>query len=81
MGVSQVQVQVDNGEWQSARLAPVPSTDTWRQWVLPWTPPKAGSYLLRVRAVDAAGTVQPAMRRDVFPSGATGQHTITVQAR
>ena len=81
VGVSRVEVQVDNGDWLAARLASVPSTDTWRQWVLPWTPPKAGSYTLRVRAVDAAGTVQPSMRADVFPSGATGLHTITVSAR
>jgi len=81
VGVSQVQVQVDKGAWQAARLAPVPTTDTWRQWVLPWTPPKSGSYTLRVRAVDAAGTVQPSTQRDVFPSGATGRHTITVRAR
>jgi DMSO/TMAO reductase YedYZ molybdopterin-dependent catalytic subunit len=81
VGVSRVEVQVDDGAWQAARLAPVPSTDTWRQWVLPWTPPRAGSYTVRVRAVDAAGTVQPPTRRDVYPSGATGLHTITVRAR
>ena len=80
VGVSRVEVQVDDGDWQAARLAPVPSTDTWRQWVLPWTPVKAGSHTLRVRAVDAAGTVQPSTRRDVYPSGATGLHTITVRA-
>jgi DMSO/TMAO reductase YedYZ molybdopterin-dependent catalytic subunit len=80
VGIARVEVQVDNGEWLSARLAPVPSVDTWRQWVLPWTPPKVGSYALRVRAVDAAGTVQSAEHRDVFPSGATGLHTITVRA-
>ena len=28
----------------------VPSTDTWRQWVLPWTPDKSGEHRLRVRA-------------------------------
>jgi DMSO/TMAO reductase YedYZ molybdopterin-dependent catalytic subunit len=80
VGVSRVEVQVDDGDWQVARLAPVPSTDTWRQWVLPWTPPKAGSYTVRVRAVDAAGTVQPSKRHGVYPSGATGLHTITLRA-
>jgi DMSO/TMAO reductase YedYZ molybdopterin-dependent catalytic subunit len=81
VGISRVEVQVDNGAWLSARLAPVPSVDTWRQWVLPWTPPKVGSYAVRVRAVDAAGTVQSAEHRDVYPSGATGYHVITVRAR
>ena len=40
VGVSKVQVQVGD-EWLDARLAPVPSTDTWRQWVVAWTPPAA----------------------------------------
>jgi DMSO/TMAO reductase YedYZ molybdopterin-dependent catalytic subunit len=80
VGVSKVEVQVDDGDWQTARLAAVPSTDTWRQWVLPWTPPRPGSYTLRVRATDAAGRVQTDQRTPVFPSGATGLHTITVRA-
>ena len=33
VGVSKVEVQVDDDPWQQAMLAPVPSTDTWRQWV------------------------------------------------
>jgi DMSO/TMAO reductase YedYZ molybdopterin-dependent catalytic subunit len=83
VGVSAVQVQAgtgSSGEWQDARLAPVPSTDTWRQWVLSWTPPRPGTYTLRVRAVDAKGKVQTAKRRPPFPAGATGLHTITVRA-
>jgi hypothetical protein len=81
VGVSKVEVQVDSGAWQEARLATVPSTDTWRQWVLAWTPPQAGTYILRVRATDASGTVQTTQAADVFPSGATGLHTISVRAR
>ena len=80
VGVSKVEVQIDDGAWQSARLATVPSTDTWRQWVLAWTPPASGTYRLRVRATDAKGRVQPQVNQPVFPSGATGWHTITVQA-
>jgi DMSO/TMAO reductase YedYZ molybdopterin-dependent catalytic subunit len=80
VGVSKVEVQVDNGPWQRARLAPVPSTDTWRQWVLPWTPAKPGNYVLRVRATDAHGTPQIEEHADPFPSGATGLQTITVHA-
>ncbi len=81
VGVSKVEVQVGDGPWQAARLAAVPSTDTWRQWVLAWTPPKPGSYRLRVRATDGRGSTQTSQQQPVFPSGATGQHTITVQAR
>lgn len=81
VGVSAVQVQVDQGQWVTARLAAVPSTDTWRQWVLPWTPPRAGAYTLRVRAIDASGTPQSSQRRPPFPGAASGLHTITVRAR
>ncbi|MEO6884953.1 MAG: molybdopterin-dependent oxidoreductase [Jatrophihabitantaceae bacterium] len=81
VGVSTVEVQVDGGPWQDARLATVPSTDTWRQWVLMWTPPSAGSYVLRVRATDASGQVQTSATADPYPSGATGLHAITVRAR
>jgi DMSO/TMAO reductase YedYZ molybdopterin-dependent catalytic subunit len=80
VGVSKVEVQVNDGPWQAARLATVPSTDTWRQWVFPWTPQKSGSYRLRVRATDAGGTVQDTQVRDVFPSGASGLHAVTVRA-
>ncbi|HEU5266954.1 MAG TPA: molybdopterin-dependent oxidoreductase, partial [Jatrophihabitans sp.] len=80
VGVAKVEVQVDDGAWQPARLATVPSTDTWRQWVLPWTPGKPGTHRLRVRATDAKGTVQSAADRDPYPAGATGWHTVTVHA-
>jgi len=81
VGVSKVEVQVDNEDWAPAMLAAVPSTDTWRQWVYLWTPQTAGSHRLQVRAYDAKGNVQDARQADPFPSGATGYHTVTVHAR
>jgi DMSO/TMAO reductase YedYZ molybdopterin-dependent catalytic subunit len=80
VGVSKVEVQVDDGPWQVATLATVPSTDTWRQWYLPWTPESSGEHKLRVRATDGHGRPQDLEPRDPFPSGATGLHTLTVQA-
>jgi DMSO/TMAO reductase YedYZ molybdopterin-dependent catalytic subunit len=80
VGVSKVEVQVNDQPWQRARLAAVPSTDTWRQWVVQWTPPRPGSYTLRVRAFDAKGRPQTPVPRNPFPAGATGYHTITVSA-
>jgi DMSO/TMAO reductase YedYZ molybdopterin-dependent catalytic subunit len=79
VGVSRVEVQVDDGAWQRAVLAAVPSTDTWRQWYLPWTPNTAGSHTLRVRATDARGRPQVTADHAPFPAGATGLHTVTVQ--
>ncbi|SDI82882.1 DMSO/TMAO reductase YedYZ, molybdopterin-dependent catalytic subunit [Frankineae bacterium MT45] len=81
VGVSKVEVQVDDSPWQSARLAGVPSVDTWRQWVYPWTVTGTGPHTLRVRATDASGKVQTSDRAEPYPSGATGLHTVTVRAR
>ncbi|SEA94427.1 molybdopterin-dependent oxidoreductase [Leifsonia sp. 21MFCrub1.1] len=77
VGVSAVQVKVDDGPWQQATLADAISADTWRQWRFAWeaTP---GAHTLRVRATDANGKVQTAAVRDVVPDGATGLHTVRV---
>jgi DMSO/TMAO reductase YedYZ molybdopterin-dependent catalytic subunit len=80
VGISKVEVQVDDGPWQVTTLATVPSSDTWRQWYLPWTPERSGKHQLRVRATDAHGRPQDTQRRNPFPSGATGLHSVTVQA-
>nr|WP_189114871.1 molybdopterin-dependent oxidoreductase [Pilimelia terevasa] len=76
-GIRAVEVQVDDGPWQAATLAPVPSTDTWVQWRYPWaaTP---GLHRLQVRATDGTGAAQTAARVSPFPDGATGWHGITV---
>ncbi|GIJ71281.1 sulfite oxidase [Virgisporangium ochraceum] len=76
-GISAVEVSVDSGQWQPARLADGPSPDTWRQWVHDWdaTP---GLHTIRVRATDGRGDVQPEARAGTFPDGATGWHTISV---
>ncbi len=76
-GVSAVQVQVVHGPWQAASLGPVPSVDTWRQWVFSW-PATAGSHVLRVRATDNAGAVQTPDEAPPEPDGATGWHTVRV---
>ncbi len=76
-GVRSVQVRVDDGPWQEARTAAVPSADTWRQWVLDWQA-TSGSHALSVRAVDGPGAVQIGEPTDAAPDGATGWHTITV---
>jgi DMSO/TMAO reductase YedYZ molybdopterin-dependent catalytic subunit len=76
-GITGVEVQVDEGPWQGARLAAEPTTDAWRQWVLEWaaTP---GSHNLRVRAKDSTGQFQVAAEAPPAPDGATGYHQIVV---
>lgn len=77
-GVHAVQVQIDDGPWQQARMGPDVSIDYWRQWWFPWqaTP---GQHRLRARCVYGAGNqVQSAERAEPFPSGASGIHEIAV---
>ncbi|ADD45533.1 molybdopterin-dependent oxidoreductase [Stackebrandtia nassauensis] len=76
-GIGAVEVRVDDGDWREAELAPVISTDTWRQWVLAWdaTP---GRHRLEVRATDESGDTQPEKRVTPFPNGATGWHSVLV---
>ena len=76
-GVEQVEVQIDDGAWQMATLAVDVSIDTWRQWLLEWTP-TPGKYTLRVRATDQTGETQTEEEAPVAPDGATGYHTISV---
>ena len=76
-GIKAVEVRVDAGPWQQARLAEEPTVDSWRQWVLPWQAVK-GSHTITVRATDDEGVVQTQTQAPAAPDGATGWHTITV---
>ncbi|MDQ4007452.1 MAG: molybdopterin-dependent oxidoreductase, partial [Actinomycetota bacterium] len=76
-GIRQVEVRVDDGPWNSARLAAVPNVDTWRQWAWAWDA-EPGEHRIAVRATDAGGYTQTPERADVVPDGATGWHTIAV---
>ena len=80
VGIRGVEVRVDDGAWQPARLGAVPGVDTWRQWAFTWdaTP---GDHRLTVRAIDATGQVQTGEEAPVAPDGATGWHSIEVSVR
>jgi hypothetical protein len=76
-GIQQVEIQVDDGAWQTGQLRVPPlSTLTWVQWRYDW-PASAGEHTLRVRATDGDGNLQIGERTGVRPDGATGYHTIT----
>jgi DMSO/TMAO reductase YedYZ molybdopterin-dependent catalytic subunit len=79
-GITKVEVRVDDGRWEEAELASVPSADTWVQWRWEWDA-KPGEHRLQVRATDKTGYSQTSERADVVPDGATGYHgvDITVQ--
>ncbi len=76
-GIDKVEVRVDGGEWNPARLSAENGIDTWRQWVWQWdaTP---GQHTLEVRATDRTGATQPSARANPFPNGATGWHSVVV---
>lgn len=76
-GISTVEVRVDGGPWQPAELATSAGPDLWRQWRWTWQA-SPGTHTIQVRAADGAGQVQPGHRMGVFPSGATGWHSVSV---
>ena len=76
-GIERVEVRVDGGAWQEARLAKVGSIDTWRQWVYEWDA-APGNHAIEVRATDGDGVIQTDARNEPFPSGATGWHNVVV---
>ncbi|MBB6436418.1 molybdopterin-dependent oxidoreductase [Streptomyces candidus] len=76
-GIARVQVRVDGGPWQDARLAAEAGRDTWRQWTWPWTA-TPGNHTLEVRATDREGDTQTERRVGTVPDGATGLHSVVV---
>ena len=76
-GVAGMEVRIDGGIWQAARLAEELSIDTWRQWVFDWDA-TSGNHLIEARATDAAGGIQSGVSKAVAPDGAEGWQVITV---
>ena len=78
-GIRAVEVSADGGgSWQPATLEEPLGRLTWVRWRLDWTPPKAGKFKISARATDGTGAVETAIRRDPFPSGATGYETLEI---
>ncbi|MEU9405815.1 sulfite oxidase [Streptomyces sp. NPDC048281] len=76
-GIAKVEIRVDDGPWQQARLAAEDTADTWRQWTFPWQATKGG-HTLTVRATDRTGAVQTETRTRTIPDGASGRHSVVV---
>ncbi len=79
-GIARVEVRVDGGPWQRARLGAAAGEDTWRQWAWAWAVRGRGAHTLEVRATDGDGQVQEQERATPFPSGSTGWHSVVVTA-
>ncbi|WP_254792923.1 molybdopterin-dependent oxidoreductase [Streptomyces sp. CC77] len=76
-GIRKVEVRVDDGPWQEARLAAPATVDTWRQWSFAWRA-DPGDHTLTVRATDGTGAVQTEQRAPIRPDGASGHHSVFV---
>lgn len=80
-GVRDVEVQIDDGDWQRATLGDSYSGDTWRLWSYDWDAQGPGLHKITVRATDNNGETQTSERADVIPDGATGWHSLTFAVR
>ena len=76
-GIEAVEVRVDQGAWNQARLAAVPDLDTWRQWVWEWDA-TSGNHMIEARATDKTGYTQTAVLAQPEPNGATGYPSVAV---
>jgi DMSO/TMAO reductase YedYZ molybdopterin-dependent catalytic subunit len=76
-GIDKVEVRVDDGGWEEARLGVEDNASTWRQWAYEWDA-SPGTHRLEVRATDRDGTVQTVERAPIAPNGSTGWHSVTV---
>lgn len=72
-GIARVEVQVDGGPWQPARLREPLSETTWVIWRYDW-PFEPGTHTLAVRCIDGEGAAQIVEPAPPQPSGATGLH-------
>ena len=76
-GIEAVEVRVDQGPWNQARLAAVPDLDTWRQWVWEWDA-TSGNHIIEARATDKTGYTQTATQAQPEPNGASGYPSVAV---
>ena len=76
-GIAAVEVRIDDGTWQAARISRPISMATWVQWAFTWTA-QSGQHSIEVRATDDTGAVQTDQVTDPAPDGARGHHRIFV---
>jgi DMSO/TMAO reductase YedYZ molybdopterin-dependent catalytic subunit len=81
--IAAVEVKIDDGPWTKAELEGSQSPYEWRIWHVEWSP-KPGEHTVTSRAIDTAGTVQPAIDEPLIANKKTywesnGQITRRVQ--
>jgi len=73
-GISKVEVQVDNGSWEQAKLRTPLSQLSWVIWKYDW-PFQSGKHTFTVRCYEGNGTLQIATLTPAEPNGATGLYS------
>lgn len=81
VGVASVEVKLDDGAWQPARLGGDGGTDSWRQWWLPLAAlsggaPGPGEHRLTVRTTGRDGQPQSTDVAPPAPNGSSGLHSV-----
>jgi|SRR6266478_1054084 len=81
--IAKVEVAFAGGsEWIEARLTGPEEKHAWRRWELTWVPPWRGRHLLRCRATDESGNVQPDVPRwNALGYGANAVQSLVVDVR
>jgi DMSO/TMAO reductase YedYZ molybdopterin-dependent catalytic subunit len=79
VGISKVEIRVDEGRWQEAELGTEVSVDTWRMWRAQIQVGR-GEHHVEVRATDRTGYTQTDQRVPPAPDGATGWHSVLFTA-
>ncbi|NUP75296.1 MAG: molybdopterin-dependent oxidoreductase, partial [Sinomonas sp.] len=72
--IARVEVSVDGGDWQDARLVGERRRHSWQQWEALATLDRSGEVTLRARATDLAGQIQP--EAPIWNSGGYGNDAI-----
>lgn len=79
--IEQVEVSFDGGDWQRAHLRSHNLPQAWVRWAIKWDA-EPGEHVLRARATDETGQVQPdtvPFNRLGYTFGAIVNHPVTVQ--
>ena len=74
-GISKVEVRIDEGPWQEAKLRSPLSDTTWVIWRYDW-PFERGDWIFQVRCQEGDGTPQIETKANNRPNGATGIHRL-----
>lgn len=56
--VTGVEISIDDAPWMPVPFTPA-EANCWTTWTITWTPPAPGDYLVKVRATDSDGFIQP----------------------